>query len=327
MGGLLAAGKVAWAPAPAAHSKPAPARASCACERAPPCLALRTATWRLRRSGACKAWYLPEALPRSTVLYSRCLSTKTNLAYGQHAKAVGLLAVQITDLRLGWEVDCVLRDILTGLSDCSAPARRLRYRCRPSSTLTRLYCRKLSWFTTYSRRACPACLCHSNPDTDIWSGWDQAGGVHGEAEGVCGSGAAGAAPGAPRGGTGRRRASQRRAGGARRCAPISFFKADSTMWYAANPGFWRGLVPGLLVCPGFRAVRRALKHVRGARRQSRVSSGRQRVILCPRAPTSCETSQTSRHDTGSAHTGSAGQARASGKASWNRTGPAPCVQA
>ena len=63
-----------------------------------------------------------------------------NLAYRRHAKAVGHLAVQITNLRLGWEVDCVLRDILTGLSDCSAPARRLRYRCCPSSTLTRLYC-------------------------------------------------------------------------------------------------------------------------------------------------------------------------------------------
>ncbi|KAK9821617.1 hypothetical protein WJX81_008503 [Elliptochloris bilobata] len=34
----------------------------------------------------------------------------------------------VTDLRAGWEVDCVLRDIMTGLADCSAPARRLRYR-------------------------------------------------------------------------------------------------------------------------------------------------------------------------------------------------------
>lgn len=80
-------------------------------------------------------------------------------------------------------------------------------------------------------------------------------------------------------------------------AAISYFKADSTTWYAANPGLWRRLVPGLLVCPGFMPVRRALKHVLGARRQSRVSSGRQRMILCPRAPTSCETSQTSCHDT------------------------------
>ena len=36
---------------------------------------------------------------------------------------------QITDLRSPWEVDSVLRDIMTGLADCSAPARRLRYRC------------------------------------------------------------------------------------------------------------------------------------------------------------------------------------------------------
>ena len=37
---------------------------------------------------------------------------------------------QVTDLRSSWEVDSVLRDIMTGLADCSAPARRLRYRCR-----------------------------------------------------------------------------------------------------------------------------------------------------------------------------------------------------
>ncbi len=44
----------------------------------------------------------------------------------------------MTDLRAAWEVDCVLRDILAGLGDCSAPARRLRYRCACRSAPRRI---------------------------------------------------------------------------------------------------------------------------------------------------------------------------------------------
>ncbi len=149
------------APAPAALRGRPRAWASCACARAPRCWAWKTATWPRRHSGACRAWCGPHpdgprkpaacanqrrANPTTQPTHPQPQGQPPTSHRPERARRAGQPSscrkrraargdepaprpAQVTDLRAAWEVDCVLRDILTGLGDCSAPARRLRYRC------------------------------------------------------------------------------------------------------------------------------------------------------------------------------------------------------